>query len=53
MTAIGLDGTRLRQACEKDPRLGYELMRRFARVGTRRMQAARGRLLDYCGRAHA
>lgn len=44
--AIGLDGARLREACEQDPRLGYELMRRFARVATRRLRAARARLLS-------
>lgn len=53
VTAIGLNGARLREACENDPRLGYELMRRFARVATRRMQAARARLVDTYGRAHA
>jgi CRP-like cAMP-binding protein len=53
VTAVGLDGARLREACDKDPVLGYELMRRFARLATRRMQAARMRLLDVYGRAHA
>jgi CRP/FNR family cyclic AMP-dependent transcriptional regulator len=51
--AIGLDGARLREECDEDPALGYELMRRFARLATRRMQAARIRLLDVYGRAHA
>ena len=53
VTAIGLDGARLREECDQDPALGYELMRRFARLAIRRMQAARIRLLDVYGRAHA
>lgn len=46
VSAIGLDGTRLREACERDPRLGYELTRRFARVATRRLRATRVRLVS-------
>lgn len=41
--AIGVDGTRLREACERDPRLGYELTQRFARVAVQRLEAARSR----------
>lgn len=39
--AIGVDGARLREACERDPRLGYELTRRFAKVAVQRLEAAR------------
>jgi CRP/FNR family transcriptional regulator, cyclic AMP receptor protein len=53
VSAVGIDGARLREECDRDPALGYELMRRFARLATRRMQAARIRLLDVYGRAHA
>jgi CRP/FNR family transcriptional regulator, cyclic AMP receptor protein len=44
--AIGLDATCLRAKCDEDPRLGYVLMQRFARVLLQRMQSARIRLLD-------
>lgn len=52
--AIGVDGARLREACEKDPRLGYELMRRFSRVAVQRLQESRrchGRDHDGHGRS--
>jgi CRP-like cAMP-binding protein len=44
--AIVVDGTCLRTACDADPRLGYELMQRFARVIVERLQATRLQLLD-------
>lgn len=49
--AVRLDATCLRDKCEQDPRLGYELMKRFAEVIRRRMQSARLRLLDLYGHA--
>lgn len=51
--ALEVDGTRLRSACESDPRLGFDLMRRFARLATRRLQATRLQILDVYGHAHA
>jgi CRP-like cAMP-binding protein len=51
--AIALDGTCLRGKCADDPRLGYELTQRFARLAIRRLQATRLRLLDVYGNAHA
>ena len=48
-TAVCLDGTCLRDKCDADPRLGYQLMRRVALVMTRRLAAARVRLLDLYG----
>lgn len=51
--AVSLDGTCLRGKCGDDPRLGYELMQRFARVMTARLQATRLQLLDVYGRDRA
>ena len=44
--AVALDGLCLRGKCEEDPKLGYELMKRFASILLRRMQSARLRLID-------
>jgi CRP/FNR family transcriptional regulator, cyclic AMP receptor protein len=51
--AIALDGICLRGKCAADPRLGYELVQRFARLAIQRLQATRLRLLDVYGNAHA
>ena len=51
--AVALDGNALRAKCEDDPRLGFELMRRFAHLATGRLQSTRLRLLDVYGTAHA
>jgi CRP-like cAMP-binding protein len=51
--ALALDGVCLRGHCEQDPRLGYALMQRFARIVVQRMQAARLQLLDVYGHADA
>jgi CRP-like cAMP-binding protein len=50
--AVRMDGECLRGKCEDDPRLGYELMRRFAGLTTSRLQATRLQLLDVYGHAH-
>ncbi|SDK18259.1 cyclic nucleotide-binding domain-containing protein [Microbulbifer yueqingensis] len=47
--AIQLDGRCLRGKCEAEPELGYELMKRFARIMTERLQATRLQLLDIYG----
>lgn len=48
--AIFFYGTVLRDYCEKDPSLGYELFKRMSEVMTRRLQSARTRLLQaYAG----
>jgi CRP/FNR family transcriptional regulator, cyclic AMP receptor protein len=47
--ATRFDGACLRAKCESDPRLGYELMARFAQVMIGRLQATRLRLLDVYG----
>ncbi len=44
--ALALDGTCLRGKCEKDPAFGYEIMKRFAEVVVRRMEATQLQLLD-------
>jgi CRP-like cAMP-binding protein len=44
--ALMLDGVCLRAKSDADPRLGYELMRRFAQVIIARLQATRMQLLD-------
>lgn len=43
--AIFLYGTRIRELCEEDPSLGYELMRRTASVLINRLMAARAELV--------
>ena len=45
-TAIFLYGTMLREYCEADPALGYELFKRMSEVMMRRLQAARTRLSE-------
>jgi CRP/FNR family cyclic AMP-dependent transcriptional regulator len=45
-TAIFLYGTILREYCEQDPALGYELFKRMSEVMMRRLQAARVRLSE-------
>jgi CRP/FNR family transcriptional regulator, cyclic AMP receptor protein len=44
-TAIFFYGTILREYCDKDPALGYELFKRMSEVMMRRLQRARGQLL--------
>ena len=44
--AIFFYGTVLREYCEQDQALGYELFKRMSEVMTRRLQSARSRLLD-------
>lgn len=44
--AIFFYGTRLRERCEKDHALGFELVKMAAEVATRRLEATRRRLLE-------
>jgi CRP/FNR family transcriptional regulator, cyclic AMP receptor protein len=44
--AIALDGLCLREKCERDHDLGYELLKRFADVVGQRLDATRIQLLD-------
>ena len=50
MRATAFDGACLRGKCLDDPRLGFELMSRFAQVLIERLQWTRLRLLDLYGR---
>jgi CRP-like cAMP-binding protein len=47
--ALSFDGRCLRDKCEEDPRLGYELMKLVTQVMLNRLTAARVRLLDVYG----
>ena len=47
--AVELDGKCLRDKCEQDPKLGYELMKRFAKNMTDKLEATRLQLLDVYG----
>jgi len=47
--ATGFDGSCLRGKCETDPKLGYDLMSRFAQLLIERLQWMRIRLLDVYG----
>lgn len=51
--AVAIDGSCLRGKCDADPRLGYELMKRFAGVMMQRLQATRLQLLDIYGSARS
>ncbi len=50
--ALEMDGTCLRGKCDADPRLGYELMKRFSRVMVERLASTRLQLLDLYGVQH-
>lgn len=47
--AVAFDGTCLRGKCDEDPRLGYDLMRKFTHQMVKTLQAARLQLLDIYG----
>ncbi len=47
--ATAFDGACLRAKCDADPALGYELMKRLARLVSSRLEAARRQLLDVYG----
>jgi CRP/FNR family transcriptional regulator, cyclic AMP receptor protein len=46
MQAFEFDALEVRVACDADPELGYELLRRVMAVATRRLHATRARLLE-------
>jgi hypothetical protein len=46
-TAIFFYGTILREYCEKDHSLGYELFKRMSAVMVKRLQAARKQMLAF------
>ena len=47
--ALALDGKCLREKCEQNHDLGYELLKRFAQIIDRRLDATRFQLLDVYG----
>lgn len=47
--ALAFDGKCLRNKCDEDHNLGYELMKRFAGIMLQRLQATRLQLLDVYG----
>ncbi len=47
--AIEIDGECIRNKCEEDPSLGYELMKRFAKIMRDRLLATRLQLMDLYG----
>lgn len=47
--AVALDGKCLRTKCDEDHQLGYEILKRFAHVMERNLQATRLQLLDLYG----
>jgi CRP-like cAMP-binding protein len=48
--AVALDGVCLRSKCDADPRLGYDLVRRFAGIMVARLESTRLQILDVYGR---
>ena len=46
-TAIFFYGTRLREQCDEDHELGYQLMKRIAEVATKCLHATQTRLMEY------
>jgi CRP/FNR family transcriptional regulator, cyclic AMP receptor protein len=48
--AIALDGECLRNKSEEDPKLGYELHKRFASIITEQLRATQMQLLDVYGK---
>ena len=49
--AVAFDGACLRQKAEEDHELGYQLMKRMARVFTDRLTATRYQLMDVYGKS--
>jgi CRP-like cAMP-binding protein len=47
--ALALDGRCLREKCERDPVLGYALLKRFAQVVMQRLEATQLQFLDVYG----
>jgi CRP-like cAMP-binding protein len=46
VSAIALDGKCLREKCEKDPKMGYEMLKRFSQILESRLRSTRMQLLD-------
>lgn len=52
VSALEFDATAVRDLCDAEPELGYELTWHVARIIAHRLQQARVRLLDVYGPAH-
>ena len=48
---FAMNGVCMRAKCEQDPRLGFDLMQRFARIAAQRLHATRMRVIDVYGNA--
>jgi CRP/FNR family transcriptional regulator, cyclic AMP receptor protein len=48
MQGFEFDARAVREACDCDPALGYELSRRVAGIVVRRLEATHARLIDFC-----
>jgi CRP-like cAMP-binding protein len=48
--ALGIDAACLRRKCEADHHLGYEMMKRFAPILVKRLQATRLQILNVYGK---
>ena len=53
VTALCIDAHHLLEACQEDPRFGFELMRRVLAMVAGRVQAVEARLGEFCGIAGA
>jgi CRP/FNR family cyclic AMP-dependent transcriptional regulator len=51
--ALSIDGRCLRGKCEEDPRLGYDLMKRFSKIMVERLTAVRLQAIDLYGKGEA
>ena len=47
VTTVAFPGDRLRQACDRDPAMGYALMKRLLEVVSERLDATRARLAGH------
>ena len=50
--AISIDAECLRNKCQNDPLLGYQMLARMVKVMEQRLQSTRLQLLDVYGRSH-
>ncbi len=51
VNAIALDGKCLREKCEEDPKMGYEMIKRFTQILEQRLRSTRMQLLDVYGKS--
>ncbi len=51
VSAVSFDGACLRKKCDADPAMGYEMMKRLARLVSQRLETTRVQILDLYGPA--